>query len=62
MNVLVRIYMKNADKTNVNVESEEAGFKLLKKTEYDVSLRHKWLNFEDIYFNKTKDYIRVRLN
>ena len=60
--ILVREYIPNSDKVNTEVSSLEDAFKLLNKTKYDISQRVKWLNFEDIFFNRTSDYIRIKLN
>lgn len=59
MSVLVRKYVKNGDKINISKDTLEEGLKILGKTEDDISLRVPWMNFEDIFFEKTNDYIRV---
>lgn len=59
--ILVREYIPSSDKVNTQVISLEDAFKLLNKTKYDISQRVKWLNFEDIFFNKTRNYIRITL-
>lgn len=60
--ILVREYIPNSDKVNTEVSSLEDAFKLLNKTKYDISQRVMWLGFEDIFFNRTSNYIRIKLN
>lgn len=37
----------------------EDSLALLGKSKDDISIRVKWLNMEDVYFNGTKNYIRI---
>lgn len=59
MQYLVRIYKPNADKLNVTKPTFEDCLTLLGKSLSDISLRQHWLNFEDVYFKGTKNYIRI---
>jgi hypothetical protein len=59
MAVLVRKYVTNGDKSNIRRVNLSDGLKSLGKTEDDIIQRVKWLNMEDIFFEDTKDYIRI---
>ena len=59
MRVLVRIYIPQKDKANIEVKSEDQALKLLKQTKDNESQRVKWLGNEDVYFKGTKDYYRI---
>ena len=62
MKVLVRVYVTNGDKSNKMVDTIEEGFKALNKSETDVRTKVNWLNFTDIFFRDTNDYLRVNNN
>lgn len=56
---LCRIYVPQRDKTNIFRGTLDEALLLLNQTLHNVKTRVKWLNMEDIYFNDTKDYIRI---
>jgi hypothetical protein len=60
MKILVRIYVPQGDKANIEVKTIEKAYSLLKQTEHNIKQRVKWNNFEDIFFNDTKNYIRIQ--
>lgn len=62
MKVLVRVYVTNGDKSNKMVDTIEEGFKALNKSETDVRTKVNWLNFTDIFFRDTNNYLRVNNN
>jgi len=62
MKVLVRVYVTNGDKSNKMVDTIEEGFKALNKSESDIRTKVNWLNFTDIFFRDTNDYLRVNNN
>lgn len=59
MKILVRIYIPQGDKANIEVKTIEKAYSLLKQTEHNIKQRVSWSNYEDIYFHGTKDYVRV---
>lgn len=56
---LCRIYVPQRDKTNVFKGTLKEALELLNQTLHNVKMRVEWLNMEDIYFNDTKNYIRI---
>ena len=62
MKYLVRIYHTNKDKQNENVNTLERALQLIGKQENEVYLRVNWLNFTDLFFIGTNDYIRINNN
>lgn len=61
-NILVRQYVPQCDKTNTWVSSLEEALKILGKREEHISQKVDWLNYTDVYFKGTKDYIRIKNN
>lgn len=59
MRILVRIYVPQKDKTNIEVNSEDKALKLLDQTKENEKQRVKWCNCEDVYFKGTKNYYRI---
>ena len=59
MKILVRIYIPQKDKANIDVKTLDEAYLLLGVKEGDEKQRVKWCSFEDIYFKNTKDYIRI---
>lgn len=62
MKYLVRIYHTNKDKQNESTNDWERALKLIGKSESDIYTRINWLNFTDLYFIGTSNYIRVNNN
>jgi len=60
--VLVRKYVTNGDKVNRQVDTLEEGLKILGKTENEVTIKVDWLDFTDIFFKDTNNYLRVNNN
>lgn len=59
MKILVRIYVPQGDKANIEVKTLDRAYSLLSQTEHNIKQRVKWCNFEDIYFNDTNNYLRI---
>lgn len=59
MEILVRRYVQNSDKVNDKVTTIEQAFKILGKEHKDVESKTDWLNYVDLHFKGTKDYIRI---
>lgn len=59
-NILVRQYIPHRDKDNTWVETLEEALKILNKKEEDIIQKVDWLNYTDVYFKDTKDYIRIK--
>jgi hypothetical protein len=57
---LVRKYVPNRDKDNIIVETLEEALKIIGKKEEDIDIKVDWLNYTDLFFKSTKDYIRVK--
>ena len=60
MKILVRIYIPQGDKANIEVKTLDRAYSLLKQTEENIKQRVKWNNYEDIFFNDTNNYIRIQ--
>lgn len=60
MKILVRIYVSQGDKANIEVKTIEKAYSLLEQTKHNIKQRVKWLNFEDTFFNGTNNYIRIQ--
>jgi uncharacterized protein Smg (DUF494 family) len=56
---LVRIYHINKDKQNESVSTLEQALILLGKSESDIYNRVNWLQYTDLFFRDTNNYIRV---
>lgn len=56
---LCRIYVNQRDKTNVFKDTLDDALTLLNQTLDNVKVKVNWLNMEDLYFNDTKNYIRI---
>lgn len=61
MKYLCRIYIPQMDKANIEVSTYEKALSVLGVTEADERHRVMGLNCEDVYFNGTDNYIRIRL-
>ena len=59
MRYLVRIYIPQKDKADIEVDSFEKAIKLLNVNPLDESQRVEWGSIEDVYFKGTRDYIRI---
>ena len=59
MQILVRQYVPQRDKTNTKVNTIEEALKLLDKSLSEVYFKHDWLNHVDLYFTGTNDYLRI---
>ncbi len=59
MKYLCRIYVTQADKTNVARASFKDALGTLNQTEGNISTRVKWMGYEDVFFKGTKNYIRI---
>lgn len=59
MQILVRQYVKNGDKSNKTVNSIDLALKILGKEFKDVYLHVEWLNHVDLFFIGTNDYLRI---
>ena len=62
MKYLVRVNHTNKDKQNENVNTLERALQLIGKTESDIYNRVNWLNFTDLFFRDTSNYIRIDNN
>lgn len=59
MQILTRKYKSNTDKSNKKVDTIEEALKILGKEHKDVESKTDWLNYVDLHFKGTKDYIRI---
>jgi len=59
MKYLVRIYHTNKDKQNETVDTLERALTIIGKQKNEVYLRVNWLNYTDLFFRDTSNYIRV---
>jgi len=61
MEILIRIYVPNGDKANIELSNStlERALEILEEKESNIIQRVIWANFEDIYFHNTKNYIRI---
>jgi len=59
MEFLVRKYIKNGDKSNKIVDNIETAFKLIGRKQEQTKQIVCWLNYVDLFFEGTQDYIRV---
>lgn len=62
MKYLVRKYHTNKDKQNESTNNWERALQYIGKKESDVYLKVDWLNFTDLFFISTNDYIRINNN
>lgn len=61
MTILARKYVSNRDKSNDWFTSMEDALEFLGQTEEKIRQRVNWLNYTDIFFRDTNDYLRVKL-
>lgn len=59
MPILIRKHVTNGDKVNIWKETFEEALEVLGKQESDIATRVDWLNYEDVFFRDTSDYIRI---
>ncbi len=59
MEILVRKYTKNGDKSNKKVEGIDVALKAIGRTVAQTKQIVCWLNYVDIFFEGTDNYIRV---
>lgn len=59
MQILVRKYVKNSDKSNKKVGTLEEALKILGRDLNTVYLKVDWLNYVDLFFTGTNDYLRI---
>lgn len=59
MEVLVRKYVTNGDKSNKKVSTIEEALKILGKDLKTVYLKVDFLNCVDLFFTGTNDYLRI---
>jgi hypothetical protein len=61
MNILARKYVTNGDKSNGWFTTMEEALEFLGQTEDKIRQRVNWLNYTDIFFRDTNDYLRIKL-
>lgn len=59
MEILVRKYITNGDKSNKKVSTIEEAIKILGRDLNTVYLKVEWLNYVDLFFTGTNDYLRI---
>lgn len=59
MEILVRKYVKNGDKSNKKVNTIEDALKVLGRDLSTVYLKVDFLNCVDLFFVDTSDYLRI---
>jgi hypothetical protein len=59
MQILVRKYIKNGDKDNRKVNTIEEALKSLSKGYKDIYLMTEFLNYVDLFFIGTNNYLRI---
>jgi hypothetical protein len=59
MEILVRKYITNGDKSNKKVSTIEEAIKILGRDLNTVNLKVEWLNYVDLFFTGTNDYLRI---
>ena len=59
MQILVRKYVKNSDKSNKKVDTIEEALKILGRDLNTVYLKVDFLNCVDLFFTGTDNYLRI---
>ncbi len=59
MEILVRKYIKNGDKSNKKVDDIDTALRIVGRTIAQTKCIVPWLNYVDIFFEGTDNYIRV---
>lgn len=59
MEILTRKYTKNGDKSNKKVDTIEQALKIVGRTVAQTKDIVPWLNYVDIFFDGTDNYIRI---
>ncbi len=61
MTILARKYVTNGDKSNAWFTTMEEALEFLGQTEDKIRQRVDWLQYTDIFFRDTNDYLRIKL-
>lgn len=59
MKYLVRLYHNNKDKQNESTSTLKQALTIIGKRESDIYQRVNWLNYTDLFFRDTNNYIRI---
>lgn len=59
MEILTRKYIKNGDKSNKKVDDIDTALRIIGRTVAQTKQIVCWLNYVDIFFEGTENYIRI---